>query len=186
MMSEKNKTPVTLAVNDEAAINQTLQNMCDAWACGDAGAYASLFIPDAVFVGVFGFRVVGSEAIGQRLQKVFNSIFKFSRIDIQNNNKIQALTPDVVLVHTDGNVLFPGEFNKKLKPHGLRTLSLVKQNGIWQIASFQNTPVGKFLTLQFMWRLLFSRVYLLNPTWKSAEKQTIAQKQKNIDIWKIQ
>jgi uncharacterized protein (TIGR02246 family) len=170
----------TLNPNDETAINQTLNTLCDAWACGDASVYASLFIPDAVFVGVFGFRIMGNKIIEQRLQKVFNSIFKFSQLDIMGNYKLQALTPDVVLIHTDGNVLFPGEFNKKLKPHGLRTLSLVKQNNSWQIASFQNTPHGKFLHLQFMARLLFSRVYVLNPAWKNNQKQIIAQKQKNL------
>ena len=166
--------------DDEIAINQTLSHLCDAWACGNATAYASLFTPDAVFVGVFGFRIVGNKLIEQRLQKVFNSIFKYSQLDIEGNYKIQALTPPVVLVHTDGNVLFPGEFDKKLKPHGLRTLSLVKQNNCWQIASFQNTPHGKFLHLQFLARLLFSRIYVLNPTWKNKQQQIIAQKQKTL------
>jgi len=166
--------------DDEIAINQTLSHLCDAWACGNATAYASLFTPDAVFVGVFGFRIVGNKLIEQRLQKVFNSIFKYSQLDIEGNYKIQALTPHVVLVHTDGNVLFPGEFDKKLKPHGLRTLSLVKQNNCWQIASFQNTPHGKFLHLQFLARLLFSRIYVLNPTWKNKQQQIIAQKQKTL------
>src|ERR1700756_4084213 len=102
---------VILNPADEKAINQTLNTLCDAWACGNASVYASLFISDAVFVGVFGFRIVGNKIIEQRLQKVFNSIFKFSQLDIMGNYKLQALTPDVVLIHTDGNVLFPGEFN---------------------------------------------------------------------------
>lgn len=171
---------VILNAADEIAINQTLSNLCDAWACGDAKTYASLFIPDAVFVGVFGFRVVGNQVIQQRLQKVFNSIFKYSQLDIMGNYKLQTLTPHVVLVHTDGNVLFPGEFNKKLTPRGLRTLSLVKQNDTWKIASFQNTPTGKFLHLQFMGRLLFSRIYVLNSTWKNNQKQIIIKKQQNL------
>ena len=175
-MSQK----VTLNPDDEIAIKQTLSHLCDAWACGNAAVYASLFIPDAVFVGVFGFRIVGNKLIEQRLQSVFNSIFKYSQLDIEGNYKIQALTLNVVLIHTDGNVLFPGEFNKKLKPHGLRTLSLVKQNNRWQIASFQNTPVGKFLHLQFMTRLLFSRIYVLNFAWKKNQQQIIAQKHKNL------
>gem|GEM_PF-1329124 len=179
MTSEK----TTINIQDEIAINQTLTNLCDAWACGNAAAYASLFTTDAVFVGVFGFRLVGNQQIQPRLQKVFNSIFKYSQLDIEGNYKLQALTPDVVLVHTDGNVLFPGEFTKKLKPHGLRTISLLKQNGVWKVAAFQNTPHGKFLHLQFMGRLLMSRMYVLNPTWKNHQKQIIAQKQKNIQAF---
>jgi uncharacterized protein (TIGR02246 family) len=137
-------------------------------------------------VGVVGFRLVGNKVIRERHQEMFDSIFKFSRLDGMPGKVIQPLTQDVVLVHSDGDIYFPGELAKNVKPSGLRTLSLVKRNGVWKVASFQNTPTGSFRHLKFIGRFLSSRIYLLRPEWKKAYKQVLEEKQRNIEKWKQQ
>jgi len=181
MTSEKK---LTLPTADEKAINELLKKLCDAWECSDGSAYALLFIDDAHFVAAPGFRIVGNKFIGSDHQEMFNSIFKFTRIDGNYEQEMQALTPDVVLIHSLGNVFFPGETEQNAKPTGLTTICVVKRNEEWKIASFQNTRTGKFGTLNFMWRFIFSRRYMLNATWKKEAKRIIEEKQRNIDTWK--
>jgi len=176
----------TITPADEAAINELFEKLSDAWACGDGLAYSSLFIEDARFVGVVGFRLVGNKIIRERHQEMFDGIFKYSRLDGMPGKVIQGLTSDVVLVHVDGDIYFPGESAKEVKPSGLRTLSLVKRNGVWKVASFQNTPTGSFRHLKFIRRFLSSRIYLLRPEWKKAYQQTLVEKQRTIEKWKHQ
>jgi uncharacterized protein (TIGR02246 family) len=160
MTIENNSNKITIAPGDDTAINGLLEKLGDAWARGDGQAYASLFLEDARFVGAPGFRLTGNKMIGEEHQEMFDGIFKFSRIDGKYDREMQALTPDVVLVHSYGNVFFPGESEKNAKSTGLTMICLLKRNGIWKIASFQNTRTGKFGGIKFIWRFLFSRIHL--------------------------
>jgi uncharacterized protein (TIGR02246 family) len=175
----------SISTADHKAIDELFDKLSDAWACGDGEAYASLFIRDAVFVGVFGFRLNGREIIRQRHQEMFNGIFKFSRLDSMIGKQIQPLTPEVVLVNSDGDVYFPGETPQMVKASGLRTLTVVKVQGEWRIALFQNTPTGSFRHLKFMWRFLKSRLYLSHSGWKQAYMKVLEAKQQNINLWRL-
>lgn len=183
MTAEITQNKCLIAHADEAAISETLKKLNDAWACGDGAAYSSLFIEDARFVAAPGFRITGNKKIGERHQKSFDSIFKFSRIDGKYNKEIQPLTQDVVLVYLVGNVFFPGETENNSRPTGLTTMCFVKRYGVWKIALFQNTSTEKFGIVTFMLRFLFSRIYLFSPEWKKANKQMVNEKQKNIERW---
>ena len=180
-----NKNFVVLSQSDNAAIDSVLKNMQDAWASGNGIAYASLFFEDATYVEAPGLRVSGNQMIGERHQKIFDTIFKYSRIDGKYYSEIQPLTNDVVLIHLEGNVFFPGEKStEKIKPNGLVTICLLKRNDVWKIISFQNTPTGKFRGLKFMARFLFSRIYMFSAEWKKAEKYMLAEKQMNMEHWR--
>jgi uncharacterized protein (TIGR02246 family) len=150
---------------DETAIDNLLKKMTDAWAAGDGRLYGSLFWEDARYVEAPGFRAVGATMIGERHQQIFDSFFKNTRIGGDYPRSIQALTPQVVLIHSEGNVLFPGESAKKVKPNGLVAMCLLKKNDVWKVAAFQNTPTGKFRGLKFMFRFFFSRLYLFRTKW---------------------
>ena len=171
---------------DKIAIDHLFDQLSDAWDCGDGEAYASLFLEDAVFVGVFGFRLKGRSIIKERHQDVFNGIFKYSRLESMCGKQLQPLTNDVVLIHSDGDIYFPGEVAANSNPSGMRTLSVVKVDGTWKVASFQNTPTGSFRHIKFVFRFLRSRFYLLNPTWKKAYLRILEQKQQIINEWKNQ
>lgn len=100
--------------------------------------------------------------------------------------QLQPLTNDVVLIHSDGDIYFPGEVAANSNPSGMRTLSVVKVDGNWKVASFQNTPTGSFRHIKFMFRFLRSRYYLFNLTWKKAYLRILEQKQQIINEWKNQ
>ncbi len=186
MTTEINQNSIAITPDDKASINELFEKLSDAWACGDGEAYTSLFFEDTRFTGVVGFRLVGKKMVQERHQEMFDGMFKFSRLEGMPNKIIQPLTTDVVLVHSDGDVYFPGESSKQLKPTGLRTLSVVKRDGVWKVASFQNTPTGSFRHLKFIKRFLTSRIYLLSSKWKKDYKKILEEKQKNINKWKNQ
>ncbi len=146
--------------DDKALINVVLKKMSDAWAAGDGTAYAGAFLEDARYVEAPGFRAIGARMIADRHQAVFDSFFKYTRIDGDYPTTIQSLTSNVVIVHSEGNVVFPGETGKKLPPNGIISMCLLKTAGEWKIASFQNTPTGKFRGIKFFIRFLRSRIYL--------------------------
>ena len=156
---------------DNALINLLLKKMTDAWAAGDGAAYASVFMEDARYIEGPGFRALGAKMIGERHQAVFDSIFKNTKIGGDYPNSIQALTSNVVIFHSEGNVLFPGETGKNLPPNGIISMCMLKTGTEWKIASFQNTPTGKFRGIKFFVRFLISRLFLFTHKQASERKQ---------------
>jgi uncharacterized protein (TIGR02246 family) len=154
---DKNKKMIT--EKDSTMIDQVLKKMAAAWAAGDGAAYGSLFLDDARYVEAPGFRAVGTKMIAERHQKIFDTFFKHTTIDGDYSRDIQVITPDVVIIHSQGAVYFPGEAGKKLEPNGVMSMCMVKRNNEWKIASFQNTPTGKFRGIKFFLRFLRSRFY---------------------------
>jgi uncharacterized protein (TIGR02246 family) len=160
------KVKKMITEQDKAHIDEVLKKMAAAWAAGDGTAYGSLFLEDAHYVEAPGFRAVGAKMIGERHQQVFDTFFKYTRIGGDYQREIQALTPDVVVIHSEGNVYFLGEQDKKLAPNGIVSMCVVKRANDWKIASFQNTPTGKFRRPQFFFRFLRSRFYMMSAKWK--------------------
>jgi uncharacterized protein (TIGR02246 family) len=169
-----------ISPEDNAAIHETLTKLSDAWICGDGATYASLFTENARFTAAPGFRFTGNKMIEKEHQEMFKGIFKYTRIDGNYDKEIQVITADVVLVHSFGNVFFPGESEKNSKSTGLTTICVVKINGHWKIASFQNTSTEKLGILKFMGRFLFSRFYLMSGKWKKTHENTVEEKRRNI------
>lgn len=157
---------------DKALITAVLKKMRTAWAAGEGNAFGSVFLEDARYVEAPGFRAIGAKMIGERHQKIFDTFFKHTRIDGNYPTELQELTPDVVIIHSEGTVYFPGEDGKKIPPNGLMSACLVKRNGEWKIASFQNTPVGKFRKIRFFLRFTRSGLYMLSAKWRK-EKTTL-------------
>ncbi len=152
---------IKLSDADLKAIDELFENFNNAWAYGDAEAYASLFCEDAIFVGAPGFRLIGRDVIKKEHREMFETMFKHSTIDGKYEKEIQALSTEIVLIHSLGNLFFPGQSIEKSSPTGLTTFCLTKREGVWKITLFQNTPTGNFRHLKFIWRFLKSRIYLL-------------------------
>jgi uncharacterized protein (TIGR02246 family) len=157
MIIGNKQTGVLLLEEDERAINLLLKKLSDAWARGDGESYGSVFSEDAHYVEAPGNWVVGRKIIAERHQKIFDTFFKDTRIDGKYETILRPITSDVVLVHGKGTVLFAGESEKNAAPNGIMTMCILKSNGIWQIASFQNTPTGKWRGIKFIWRFFKSR-----------------------------
>jgi uncharacterized protein (TIGR02246 family) len=111
-----------LAPEDEAAIRALLDRMGQAWARGDGEAYASVFSEDATYDNAPGQRVVGRQEIAASHQRIFDSVLRHTRLGSGYPVRLQPVTPEVVLVHASGAVLFAGEDEAKVPPNGLLTM----------------------------------------------------------------
>ncbi len=122
---------------DEKAIRNIIQSLADAWTAGDGKKFGEPFAEDADFVVINGVHLKGREAIAQGHQRIFDTIFKDTKLKTEIR-KIRFLRPDVAIVHTQGSIAkkpeaFPGV------PTAFPSFVLSKENGKWQIIAFQNT-----------------------------------------------
>ncbi len=156
-MTTENTGEILLSTEDEKAISILLDKLASSWANGDGESYGSVFTEDAHYIEAPGNWVTGRKTIAERHQQIFDTFFKNTRIDGKYKTILRPLTPDVVLVHGQGTVLFRGESEKDASPNGIMTICIVKRNGQWQIASFQNTQTGKLRKIKFMLRFFKSK-----------------------------
>ena len=122
---------------DEKAIRNIIQSLADAWTAGDGVKFGEPFTEDADYVVVNGLHLKGREAIAQGHQRIFDTIYKDTKLKTEIR-KIRFLRPDVAVVHTQGSIAkkteaFPGA------PGAFPGFVLSKENGKWQIVAFQNT-----------------------------------------------
>jgi uncharacterized protein (TIGR02246 family) len=179
-------TPSTTMIPDEdqTAISNLLAQMRTAWEQGDGQAYGANFTDDAHYVNAPGQRVVGAAAISATHQHVFDTFFKNTHLGSQCDNEVQPIAPGVVLIHSSGSVLCPGETESKVAPNGLMTILVVKRDGAWKIASFTNTQTGNARNVKFLWRYLKSRTHPFTAEWSQARRHMLDEKQQNIASWK--
>jgi hypothetical protein len=96
---------------------------------------------------------------------------------------LQVLTPDVVLVHASGAVLFAGEKEDSIAPNGLMTMTVVKRDDAWEIASFNNTQTGRGRNLKFLLCYVRSRGRGLVREVARTQRYMIERKHRNIERW---
>ncbi|SRR5579871_555633 len=130
-------------ITDEAAIQQLLNELTDAWNRGDAQAYAARFQADGTFTNVNGTFYVGREEFDRRHEEAFRRVYKGSTITAAIK-KLRFIRPDVALVDLD-----LGMFGWQGQPPGVQKgtdgtlhtcllMVLVKEGGSWWIAAYHN------------------------------------------------
>lgn len=107
--------------------------MAEAWARGDAQAYAECFSEDSDYVTFNGMHLRGRAENREIHGPLFRSVLKGSRIDPVVTD-LSFLSPDVALVHTASST----------RKKSVQTFVIVKRDGRWQVRAFQNTRVGAF------------------------------------------
>lgn len=108
-----------------------------AWDAGDAASYASFFTEDATYVIFLGEVLVGRAQIQKNHVDVFERWQKGSKM-IVTPLSVRDLSPDVRIILTAGGVgvSTPIGYDK------LQTFTLVRHEGNWQCAAFQNTSMS--------------------------------------------
>ena len=151
------QTPA-LSPDDESAIQDLFRQMNDGWRNGDGEAYAAPFAEDADYISAPGERVRGRREIAESHQRIFDGIFKGTRVSGKILS-LRCIAPNVVIAQIEGAVLFAGEPDASVSPNGLISLVMVKESGAWHIVHFQNTPTGRHRNVRFRLRLLRSLVW---------------------------
>lgn len=125
---------------EEAAIQDIVKQLEIAWNNYDSLSTAALFAEDATFIQIYGGQLDGRGAIEASHRVIFDTIYKESHASFMLR-KIRFLRPDVAVVLTRAHVSFKeGDEAREIETRP--TLVVVKEQGKWQIAAFQNTKIS--------------------------------------------
>jgi uncharacterized protein (TIGR02246 family) len=131
------------APEDEAAIRAIIDKMTDAFNKHDAKASSQFYAPDADFVNVAGRSARGPAEIEKFGAAAHSTRLKEATIKTLNVT-IRFIRPDVAIVHKTHEMSgFLGPDGTKVPPYQeLGLWVFEKENGVWLVASFQNTTVA--------------------------------------------
>jgi len=119
--------------SDEAVVRRLLEQINEAWARGDAEAYASYHTLEADLIDFRGIHVTGRQAIVGLLQPLFDGPLKNTQVEARVVD-FRFLSPTVAIMHTEGEVV-PGGGKS------VQTFVATKDAERWLIAAFQNTRI---------------------------------------------
>lgn len=130
------QTPVS---PDETAIRKLVQQVQDGWNANDAKAFSEPFAADADYVVVNGMKIKGRDEIEKGHAGIFSTIYKGSH-NVGTVKSVRFIRPDVAVVHIEWNLEFKmgGAAQKR---RAMNTMVMIKDNGKWSIAAFQNTSM---------------------------------------------
>jgi uncharacterized protein (TIGR02246 family) len=123
-----------------SSVEDALTRLAAAWNDGDATAYADLFTPDATYVIFDGTVVRGRVAIEEGHRALFAGPLRGFKMEPPATSvPVRYLSPDVAHVLVAGGTRPPGR--EELPPDRASVVSfvLVRDDGGWRIAAFQNT-----------------------------------------------
>jgi uncharacterized protein (TIGR02246 family) len=108
-----------------------------AWNAGDGRAFAAPLADDADFVNVMGMHARGRDAIAAGHEHIFATIYAGSTVRYTVESA-RLLRPDVALVHLHARLSVPA--GPMAGVHEARpSMVLVRDGGVWSVASFHNT-----------------------------------------------
>jgi len=122
----------------EAQILGVIGSLTEAWREGDGDAWANAFAEDAVFTVWFGMSLEGKEKIAWGHQLIFDSFYANTVFEL-DVKQIRFLGDDVAIVHLRGSVLKVGQA-PPVEPDAVPIAVLNRNDDIWKIVAFQNTP----------------------------------------------
>lgn len=127
---------------DIQQIESLFRKLKMAWDQGDASAYGSCFTEDADYVTFQGEHLQGREAISDTHQVLWNSVLKGSTLEGEIKN-IRFISPEMAVFHGLGVVKLKWQKKAPVKRDSINTNVVVKQNGKWIIAAFQNSRISR-------------------------------------------
>ncbi|HEX6472702.1 MAG TPA: SgcJ/EcaC family oxidoreductase [Streptosporangiaceae bacterium] len=128
---------------DKAAVAALTQRVIAAWAYADADAFADVFTEDGTMI-LPGMYRKGREEIRAYLKDAYANQYKNTQVTGKPLD-LRFLAADVALLLTQGGVLAAGE-SEVSDDQSIRAAWLVvKRDGQWKLAAYQNSPATKAL-----------------------------------------
>lgn len=125
---------------DQAAFDRLKRLQEDAWAGGDATAWAATFTSDGDMVTFNGDHLRGRDHITTRMQHYFDAYLANTRLLILSE-QIRYAGQDTAIIVRTGCVLWNNETTCTEEALSVNTNVLVKRHGRWLQTSFQNTRI---------------------------------------------
>lgn len=123
---------------DMAAIASLTQRMIAAWAVGDAASIAGLFVDDGTMI-LAGTYCDGRPAIEAYFARAFQGEYQGTQVTGRPLAS-RFFGPDAGVLLTIGGVLEPGETEVSGKQAIRASWTVVRRDGEWRLAAYQNTP----------------------------------------------
>ncbi|SHE87615.1 conserved hypothetical protein [Seinonella peptonophila] len=118
-------------------IEDLFKKLAIAWDQGDGKAYGLCFTENADYITFQGEHLQGRKEISDTHQKLWEGVLRGSMLEGQIK-KIEFLTSEVAVFHGLGVVKLRWQSNAPKKRDSINTNVVVKENGEWKIAAFQN------------------------------------------------
>jgi uncharacterized protein (TIGR02246 family) len=124
---------------DETAIRNVLKGVYEAWNASDADAFVAEYTEDASAILPGSYRK-SREEIRESMKAGFSTFLKGSTTTDKVLN-IRFLNDDAAVVVSETGILFPGETEVPADRLVVASWVLVRQDGKWLLAAYQNSPV---------------------------------------------
>ncbi|GAA3748857.1 SgcJ/EcaC family oxidoreductase [Salinactinospora qingdaonensis] len=123
---------------DKAAVANLPQRIVAAWKAHDAEAFAEVFTEDATMI-LPGLYRKGRDEIRSFMAAAFAGQFKGTQVT-GDPLDIRLFNGTAGVVVTQGGVLAPGESEVSDERAIRASWVVVKENGEWKLAAYQNSP----------------------------------------------
>jgi uncharacterized protein (TIGR02246 family) len=130
----------------QTTIHDSFDRMTDAWAAGDADAFAAEFTQDASYVIYVGLTYFGRTAIRDAHVPVFQRWQKGTRLSMRVLDT-RIVSDGVAVVTTEGGI---GK-GATIKHDKVQTFVMVEQDHTWRCAGFQNTKKNRLFIAMNRW-----------------------------------
>jgi uncharacterized protein (TIGR02246 family) len=138
-MSTSTQEAVTMpTAADHAAVAALTQRVIAAWAYGDGDAFAEVFVEDGTMI-LPGLFKKGREEIRAYLKEAYEGPYKNTQVTGRPLD-LRFFGPDSGILITQGGVLAPGETEVSDAQAIRATWTVVKRDGQWRLAAYQNSP----------------------------------------------
>lgn len=123
---------------DKAALERLHTDLLTAWNEQDSTKIASFFTERGISIGFDGSQYEGSHEIDSEIGMIFkhhqtaNYVWKVK--------EVRFLGLDVAILRAIVGMIPPGQTAINPAANAIQTVVAIKQNGIWKIDLFQNTP----------------------------------------------
>lgn len=124
-------------MNHAATPQAVLDLFRAAWDAGDADAYSQLFTEDASYVIFMGDLLTGREQIRLTHQDVFSKWQKGTKLRVEAIGTRQVDESTAVVLTIGGIGIAEIDYDK------FQTFVMVRRDGNWLIAAFQNTEMSQ-------------------------------------------
>lgn len=128
---------------EQAAVAALTQQVIAAWAKNDGDGFADLFVQDGTMI-LPGVIKQGREEIRAYLNAAFAGPYKGTRVTGRPLG-IRFLSPESGILLTRGGVLAPGETETATDQTIHASWVVVKSDGAWRLAAYQNSPAHQTL-----------------------------------------
>ncbi|WP_271220633.1 SgcJ/EcaC family oxidoreductase [Streptosporangium carneum] len=131
-------TTTTPSDADKAAVAALPQRVVAAWAQHDPESFAGVFTEDGSMI-LPGLYRKGREEIRSFMEAAFQGPFKGTKVTGQPID-IRFFSDEAGVLITQGGVLAPGETEVSDERAIRASWVVVKRDGQWQLAAYQNSP----------------------------------------------